>query len=90
MLKDKDFVKVQKISKFFLWMLILALIAVARVLQKALVKLRNLAGEVTPAMGPGDRMSIFHHACNHEAGLLLQGFKIAPGLLEIARGFQDP
>jgi len=48
MLKDKEFTKVQKISGFSLWMLLLTRIAVARVLQEALVKLRNLAGEVTP------------------------------------------
>ena len=48
MLKDKEFTKVQKISGFSLWMLLLTWIAVARVLQEALVKLRNLAGEVTP------------------------------------------
>ncbi|MFP3631610.1 hypothetical protein SB776_33910, partial [Burkholderia sp. SIMBA_045] len=48
MLKDKEFTKVQKISGFSLWMLLLSLIAVARVLQEALVKLRNLAGEMTP------------------------------------------
>ncbi|KDA93504.1 hypothetical protein [Pantoea agglomerans] len=47
MLKDKEFTKVQKISGFSLWMLLLTRIAVARVLQEALVKLRNLAGEVT-------------------------------------------
>ena len=48
MLRDKEFIKVQKISGFSLWMLLLTWIAVARVLQEALVKLRNLAGEVTP------------------------------------------
>jgi len=80
MLKDKAFTKVQKISGFSFWMLILARIVVARVLQKALVKLRNLAGEVTPAMEPGDRISIFHHARNQETGLLLQGFKWHQGL----------
>jgi len=64
MLKDKAFAKVQKVSGFSFWMFILARIVVARVLQKALVKVRNLAGEVTPAMGPGDRISIFHHARN--------------------------
>lgn len=48
MMKDKEFTKVQKISGFSLWMLLLTRIVVARVLQEALVKLRNLAGEVTP------------------------------------------